>query len=260
MIAELSGLVGWMCMDSGMRGPAQRYFAYGLQAARASTDPRARPLAVSILSDMAQQMRWLDEPEAALRLHDLAASQIPGDKRRYNVLRAVLMGNRVVDGLCYLGRSHHAEARRALKKSFDLYSKADAEDRADAPTMWHRAGIMQEARLSSNAGGAYLVLAHEDKRLAVEAEKYIRFNLANMDQRQGRNRAFSLIELARIRFLANEPMQGSDDGEQAIEAAEGVSSAMIRTRLRVLLADSKPYAAVPHVAAFGIGCERPSDG
>jgi DNA-binding XRE family transcriptional regulator len=250
VVAELSGLVGWMCMDSGMPGPAQRYFTYGLQAARESTDPRARLLVVSILSDMAQQLRWLDRPEAALRMHDLAASQMPSDQRRFNVVRAVLMGNRVVDGLCHLGRSHHAEARGALSRSFDLYGQADADDRAAAPTMWHRAGIMQEARLSSNAGGAYLVLAREDKRLAIEAEKHVRFNLATMGKNQGRNRAFSLIELARIRFLAGEPEQGGEDGVLAIEAGERVSSAMIRTRLRVLLADSEPYAAVPCVAGF----------
>lgn len=249
VIAELSGLVGWMCMDSSMPGPAQRYFTYGLQAARESTDPRARLLVVSILSDMAQQMRWLDRPEAALRLHDLGASQVPADKRRFNVVRAVLLGNRVVDGLCYLGRSHHAEARRALQKSFDIYGRADAEDRADAPTMWHRV-VVPEARLSSNAGEAHLVLAREDKRLAAEAEKFHLLSVANMGQRQGRNRVFYLIGLARTRFLAGEPLQGSDDGERAIEAAENISSTMIRTRLRVLLADSKPYAALPRVMEF----------
>lgn len=32
-IAELSGLVGWLCHDCGMPGPTQRYLMYGLQAA-----------------------------------------------------------------------------------------------------------------------------------------------------------------------------------------------------------------------------------
>jgi len=53
-VAELAGLVGWLCQDSDMPGPSQRYFTYGLQAARESTDPRAVLLVVSILSDMAQ--------------------------------------------------------------------------------------------------------------------------------------------------------------------------------------------------------------
>ena len=247
VIAELAGLVGFMCVDSGMAGPAQRYFTYGLQAARESTDPRAPLLVISILSDMAQQLRWLDRPKAALRLHDLAARQVPTDPRRYNVLRAVLTGNRVVDGLSRLGRSHQAEARSTLSKSFDLYAQADADDRAAAPTMWHRAGIMDEARLSSNAGGAYLVMAREDKLLTVEAEKHILLNLTNLSQGQGRNKAFGWIELARIRFLAGEPEQASHDGNRAIEAAANTSSSMIRRRLHELLAESEPYADVPSV-------------
>jgi hypothetical protein len=36
-VAELSGLVGWLCHDSNMPGPAQRYLMYGLQAARESS-------------------------------------------------------------------------------------------------------------------------------------------------------------------------------------------------------------------------------
>src|SRR5262249_10274298 len=169
-IAELSGLVGWMCHDSGMTGPAQRYFTYGLQAARESTDPRASLLVVSILSDMAQQMRWLGRPNAALRLHDLAASQLPGDRHRFNVVRAVLAGNRAVDGLCRLGGSSLTEARSALSLSFDLYAQASDDDRATAPAMWHRAMVTTEARLSSNASAAYLVMARDNRNLAAEAE------------------------------------------------------------------------------------------
>lgn len=251
VIAELSGLVGFMCVDSGMPGPAQKYFTYGLRAARESTDSRAPLLVVSILSDMAQQLRWLDRPKAALRLHDLAARQLPADPQRYNVLRAVLAGNRVVDGLCRLGRSHHAEARAALSRSFDLYEQADAEDRAAAPTMWHRAGVVDmEARLSSNAGAAYFVMAREDKLLTVQAEKYILLNLAKLGEGQGRNKAFGWIELARIRFLAGEPEQASQDGDRAIEAAASTSSTMIRLRLRELLTESEPYAKVPCVMEF----------
>jgi hypothetical protein len=115
--------------------------------------------------------------------------------------------------------------------------------------MWHRV-VMPEARLSSNAGEAHLVLAREDKRLAAEAEKFHLLSVANMGQRQGRNRVFYLIGLARTRFLAGEPEQASEDGERAIEATEHVSSAMIRTRLRALLAEAQPHVAVPRVAEF----------
>jgi len=247
VIAELSGLVGWLCLDSGMVGPAQRYFTYGLQAARESTDPRAPLLLVSILSDMAAQMRWLGRPNAALRLHDLAASQLPADRHRFNVMRAVLVSNRADDGLCRLGGSSLTEARSALSLSFDLYDQASDDDRATAPTMWHRAVDLTEARLSQTAAAAYLVMAREDRNLVAEAERYTLNNLAKVGQGQGRNKAFGWIRLARIRFVAGEPEQASDDGDQALDAAGHVTSAMVRTRLRELLTDSDPYADVPRV-------------
>jgi transcriptional regulator with XRE-family HTH domain len=247
VIAELSGLVGFMCVDSEMTGPAQRYFIYGLRAARESADPRAPLLVVSILSDMAQLMRWLDRPQTALQLHDLAVSQVPADPRRYNVLRAVLAGNRAVDGLCRLDGFHKAEARSAISMSFDLYAQADADERAAAPTMWHRAGVVQEARLSSNAADAFLVMAREDKNLTAESEKYSLLNLSNTGQGQGRNMAFGWIKLTRARFIAGEPEQASLDGDRAIEAAKRTSSAIVGRRLRELLNDSEPYADVPRV-------------
>jgi hypothetical protein len=166
------------------------------------------------------------------------------------VLRAVLAGNRANDGLCRLGGSSLTEARSVLSLSFDLFSQASDDDRATAPTMWYRALDMTEARLASNAAGAYLVMAREDKSLTAEAEKHTLHDLANIGEGQGRNKAFGQIRLARIRFLADEPEQACDDGGQALDAAEHVTSAMIRARLRELLADSDPYADVPRVLEF----------
>jgi transcriptional regulator with XRE-family HTH domain len=246
-VAELSGLVGFMCVDSGMMGPAQRYFIYGLRAARESTDPRAPLLVVSILSDMAQQMRWLDRPQAALRLYDLAAQELPADPRRHNVLRAVLAAKRAEDALCHLDGYQQAEARSALSMSFDLYARADADDRTAAPNMWHRCLDMSEGELFQTAAAAHLVMAKEDKNLAAEAEKYTQLQIANVAPGQGRDKAFGLIRLARIRFLAGEPEQASHDGDRAIEAAEHTSSTMVKHRLCELLAESEPYADVPRV-------------
>jgi hypothetical protein len=134
-IAALSGLVGYLCHDSGMPGPAQRYFVYGLQAARESTDERTPLLVISILADMAQHMRWRGRPNTALRLHDLAVSQLPADRKRFNVLRAVLATKKAEDGLCYLGSSCLPEVKSSLSLSLDLYAQASDEDRATAATM-----------------------------------------------------------------------------------------------------------------------------
>src|SRR5262249_19274539 len=128
-VAELSGLVGWLCHDSNMPGPAQRYLMYGLQAARESTDPRAPLLAISILSDIAIHISWSKRHNPAIRLHDLAISQLPDDRRRFNALRAILATKRAGNGLCHLGPSCLPEVRNALNLSLDLYAQASDEDR-----------------------------------------------------------------------------------------------------------------------------------
>jgi hypothetical protein len=247
-IAELSGLVGFMCDDSGMPGPAQRYLMYGLQAARESTNERAPLLVVSILADMAQQMRWLDRPNIALRLHDLALSQLPTDRGRFNVVRAMVVALRADDGLSRLGSACLPEVRSALNLSFDLYAQASDEDRAIASTMWHRAVDTSEARLSRIAAAAYLFMAREGQPVADEAEKHTVHHMAKVGERQGLDKIFGRIRLARIRFIAGEPEQGSDDGNQALDAAENTTSTKVRKRLRELLADSQPYAQLPRVA------------
>lgn len=249
VIAELSGLVGWCCHDSGMSGPAQRYFAYGLQAARESTDPRARLLMVSILADMGEHIRWLGQPNTALDLHDLAVDRLPSD-RRFNVLHALLSARRAENGLCHLGSSYLPEVRGAIDLSFDLYAQAGDEDKAIASTAWHRTLDVSDAELSVSAAVAYLVLAQEDPRLAAEAEKHTLAQIAKVPEGQGRSKLFGHIRLVKIRFLAGEPEQACDDGDQVLRMAEHVTSATIQVRLRELLADSKPYAEVPRVVEF----------
>lgn len=246
-VAELSGLVGYLCHDSGMPGPAQRYFLYGLQAARESADARAALLVVSILADMAQHMRWLGRPNTALHLHDLALNQLPADRRQCTVLRAVLATKRAEDGLCYLGSSCLPEVRSILSQSLDLYAQASAEDRAAAPGMWHRAVDMSEAGSAGRAAAAYLVLAKENRRLAAEAEERTLYMLSNVSNDQQRDMVLSRIRLARVRFAAGEPEQASDDGDQALDLAEDSPSTMVNTRLRELLADAEPYARLTSV-------------
>jgi hypothetical protein len=231
-----------------MSGPAQHYLTYGLQAARESTDTRAALLVVSILSDMAQHMRWLGRPSAALRLHDLAMAQIPADRSRFNVIRAVMASKRAENGLANLGTSCLPEIRNATSMAQGLHAHASDEDRATAPQLWHRAQDMSTSHLSSMAGAAYLVLARGDSSLAAEAERYTLAHLSEVPSAQGRNRVFSHIRLASIRFVMGEPEQACADADLALTLAADQSSSMISTRLRELLADSERYAHLPEVA------------
>lgn len=121
---------------------------------------------------------------------------------------------------------------------------------ATAATEWHRALDMSEAGLSVATACTYLAMAQEDPRLATEAEKHMIAQLASVSEGQGRAKLFGQIGLARVRLRAGEAEQACEDGDQALRIAESVSSAMVRTRLRDLLADSDPFAAVPRVVEF----------
>lgn len=246
-IAELSGMVGWLCHDSNMPGPAQRYFVYGLQAARESTDPRARTLVVSILTDMATHMRWRGQPHTALHLLDLAARQLPADRSRFNIVRAILASKRVETGLCYLGSSCLPEIRKTLSLSLGLHRQASDEERAITPGMWHRAFDMEEAELAGMASAAYLVRARQDPSMAKEAQARTQHHLATVGVGQRRNTVFSQIRLACVRFVAGEPEQACEDGHQALDVAKDTASSMVKARLCELMKDSEPYARLAPV-------------
>jgi len=93
-------------------------------------------------------------------------------------------------------------------------------------------------------------MAREDTRLVAGAEEYTIAQLAEASAGQGRDKVFGQIRLARLRLLAGEAEQACEDGVEALRLAESVNSAMIRTKLRDLLADTEPYAEVPRVVEF----------
>jgi hypothetical protein len=251
-IAELSGMVGWMCHDSGMPGPAQRYLVYGLQAAHESTDERAPLLVISILADMARQMRWTGHPDTALRLLDLALDRLPKDRRRFNAVRSLLWSQKGWALAC-LNSSCLPEVRNALSLAFDLNAEAGAEERHEVQRMLHLRPSLSasEAELADTAAASYQALSAENPRMAREAERHTMEALGRHGSGCGRNKVLSRIRLARARFVGGEPEQASDDGDQAITmAADTPASAMVRTRLGELLGDSAAYRELPRVRDF----------
>jgi hypothetical protein len=245
-VAGLSGLVGWMCHDSGMAGPAQRYLTLGLQAARESTDPRSPLLVVRILADLAQQLRWAGQDATAVRLFDLALSQLPSGRERFSLTRAIVTSTKA-QALCYLGPTAGPEVRSAVALSADLLAQAGADERAALAAVAHRSVDVSAPELSAKAADAYMVLAKDDPRLAEEAQASALYALTNIDESYGRNKTLAQIRLARVRFAAGEPDQACDDGETALTMTERMGSAMVAARLRELYADMDPYRDRPRV-------------
>ncbi|WP_173158627.1 hypothetical protein [Phytohabitans suffuscus] len=233
-----------------MSGPAQRYLIYGLQAARESTDPRAQLLAVGILADMARQMRWLGQPDTAVRMLDLALNQLPVDRSYFNTVRAILTSQRAW-ALAYHGRKSFPEVESALRLSFELHVQADNEDRLgiDSLHLMHLrpSDDVVEAELSATASCAYLVLARRDRHFGRKAEEAALVPLRRHGASFGRADVLSQIRLASVRFIGDEPEQACDDGEGALALLSNVTSTMVRARMRDLLADSEPHRALPRV-------------
>lgn len=238
-IADLSGWVGWMCHDIGLEGPGQRYFVYGLQAARESQVETARFRAVGLLADMARQMLAVGRPDSGLRLVDLAFDQLPRDGRRINKVRSLLWSLRALM-LTSMGNGYAAEARSAIGLSFELHGQIRDEDQAPAVTACFP--YTCDAELAQGAATCYRQLAQHDKTWAAEAERQARYAVEHRPSGFTRSKVFSQIELARARFAGEEPDQACDDGEIALEMAGKVpASRRVVLQLHELLEDAEPY-------------------
>jgi hypothetical protein len=228
-----------MSHDVAMDGPAQRYFVYGLQAARESHDERAQFRAVGILADMSRQMLASGRPDSGLRLIDLAFDQLPRDGRRINKVRSLLWSLRA-HMLASMGTGYVSEARSAVGLSFDLYGQIGDEDNASTVTACFP--YTTDAELASGAAVCYRRLAEHDRPLAAEAERQALYALSHRPEGFTRSRVFDQIELARARFAAGEPDQACTDGEVALRLAGDVAtSKRVVLRLHELLEDAEPY-------------------
>lgn len=127
-VAELAGMVGWMSHDVRMDRPAQRYFVLGLHAAKESTDPRALLLRVSLLADMARQMRAVDQPATGLRLVDAGLDLLP---RGRHSAAAAMLWNLKARMLGAVGPGNIVELRHAITLANDLYAGASPDGDAD---------------------------------------------------------------------------------------------------------------------------------
>lgn len=234
-IADLAGHIGWMSHDVGMAGPAQRYFLYGLQAAREARGDEARLRAVGILTDMAAQMTELGHAATALRLTDLAFDQLPADGRRFNKLRALLWSQRAAR-LSNMGTAHLSEVRSAVGLAVDLYGQQHDEDAS--PAVVRCFPYTTDAEIASNAATGYLALAQHAPSFAADAERQALYALANRPPGFQRSRVFDQVTLARARFLGGEREQASHDSEEAVQmAAHITASRRVSERLRELPID-----------------------
>ena len=240
-VAELAGMVGWMSHDVHMAGPAQRYFVLGLHAARESTDPRAGLLRVSLLADMARQMRDFGRPDTGLQLIDAALAQIPCGR---HPAAAAMLWNLKARMLAAHGNATVVEMTHAIGLAEDLLEHAHSSDE----DLLAYTGV---AELAGNAALAWQDAATHDRDLARHAEQQAIRALANRPDGYSRSKVFDHISLSASRFTLTEAEQAAADGHTALDlAAEVATSTRVLDRLSTLLEHSRPYAHQPDVRDF----------
>ena len=186
----------------------------------------------------------------AIRVLDLALNQLPSNRGRLNALRAVLWGNKAW-ALAGLGPSGLPEARNALGLAADLQAQAGDEDRLSTQEVLHEFPSPDpetlEAQVAVTSSCAYLTMLPHDPALADRAEAQALTAMSHTEGVPARHGLMAQIRLSRVRFLAGEPDQACDDGDQALDLAGGSMSAMVAKRLRELAADAEPYRERPRV-------------
>ncbi|MGW0505752.1 hypothetical protein [Micromonospora sp. NPDC003241] len=236
-VAELAGMVGWMSHDVSMDGPAQRYFTFGLHAARESTHHRALLLRVNLLADMARQMQALRQPDTGLRLVDAALDLIP--RNRQPAVSAMLW-NLKARLLAPLGTASVPEIRHATALAVDLLAHAGEDGAALA--------YIDQAELAGNAALAWQDAANHTPALASHAEQQALFALSHRPSGYSRSAVFDQVSLAAARFTLAEAEQATADSHTALDLAANVpTSARVLDRLRTLLDHSSPYRRRPDV-------------
>lgn len=249
-IAELSGLVGWASHDVGMNGPSQRYFLFGLQAAHASADPRARMIGVGLLADLARVATATGDYVAGTQLVTLALDRLP---KGQHASAAAMLWTLKAAALAPQGRAAHPEMRAAIACAFDLYADDAGEEDPDHGAM----SYTSVAELSGVSAVALRDAAYADPdRAASHAAASIEYTQTALTERPegyDRSRLFDLIGLARNGFLLKEPEQAAHDGQKAIATAAHVVSGSARAmnRVKQLAADCRQWQHISAVRELG---------
>jgi len=121
-----------------------------------------------------------------------------------------------------LGSPAVPEIRNTIGLALDLHAAANDEERATADKLWHRTFDTSEAELCGMASQPLAWCWPGTIRAWLPRPNSAPCTTWRTSaRRRGRNRVFSQIRLASVRFVAGEPEQASVDGMLALEMAEG---------------------------------------
>ena len=238
IVADLAGLAGWMSHDIEKFGSAQRYWTFGLMAAR---EAGQHGRGAELISRMAHQMMYFGRPADALDLLDVADRAAAGhDNQR---LRAMLTAQR---GRMLAATGNGRHSQYSLAYAADLL--ATAEQQHEPVPDW--IAYFSAAELAGATAVSRRDLREQHDQNIGLASTAFADAVTLREPRYRRCRAMDLVGQAAALLTESDPQQACTVAQTALSAAGHLDSALIRSRILTLTDAAGPFQHHPDVLSL----------
>ncbi|MFD4574193.1 XRE family transcriptional regulator [Streptomyces sp. NPDC058417] len=219
LAASLSQTVAWIRFDHGQHGAASRYWIAGLHNAHAGND---RDMGAALLSDLAYQASWRDDPTAAAGILTKALS------RTTHPAASSLLHLRLARAQAALGE--RSATLRSLNAAERLLNAGDTDD-TPAWCSW-----MSTADLAVDSGRCLLDLGD-----TTQAHRLIAEGQALLPTSRDKTRGVFLAYRAQGHLSRREPEAAAADALEALHLAERIGAPRCVQLVRDLAPAFAPY-------------------
>ncbi|MFB7502783.1 Tat pathway signal protein [Streptomyces broussonetiae] len=242
--ADLAALAGWVSHDCGRYPTAQRYWSYGVYAAG---EAGQRDRGVEIVTRMSHQMIYLGRPDDALGLLGVAAA-----KAKMPAVKALVASQ---TGRVHAALGDERQSEQHLGDADELVADGLGEDVPEWVAYFDAA---EHAGARAVSARDLAGLGRPRKRASTHFEDALTLRKPGFD----RVRVMDRVGLAAALFDEGEAERGAAAAQQALDDAARVDSALVASRLNILLDAARPYetAAVDEVRvrAKDLAAARPT--
>ncbi|WP_420082939.1 XRE family transcriptional regulator (plasmid) [Streptomyces sp. JL4002] len=219
LAASLSQTVAWIRFDHGQHGAASRYWIAGLHNAHAGND---RDMGAALLSDLAYQASWRDDPTTAAGILTKALS------RTTHPAAGSLLHLRLARAQAALGE--RSATLRSLNAAERLLNAGDTDD-TPAWCSW-----MSTADLAVDSGRCLLDLGD-----TTQAHRLIAEGQALLPASRDKTRGVFLAYRAQGHLSRREPEAAAADALEALHLAERIGAPRCVQLVRDLAPAFTPY-------------------
>ena len=215
-VAHLGCVTGWILVEQGEHGTAQRVFTASLAAASGASDGQRGVMRAVIITDMARQAIYQQHYQTAVDLLDYldtALPELPVD------VRAIVRSRRA-RALAGLGDVHAVdELTRCAEDEFGASAQSSATDFRDA--------ALGALELTSDLGHAYSSLATEHRIRSAEAERRLTESINSYGTKDPRSRALVGLRLVNVHLAQRDSRRALAVAQAHATEAKLVRSAQI---------------------------------